>query len=297
MITKFKKLFNQANYLATPVYEHLPLWIFPQRPLRFKAYCVGMAKTGTTSLHTIFRHQYRSAHEAESRFLCKKTLAFLKGKIDKDQFTQYIKHRDQRLNLEIDSSALNYFVLDILVKEFSEAKFILTLRDCYSWLDSAINYYPQAQKSSYTYWLRSHCRAFFNFVNEMDKRNLANYAKEEQILADNNFFPLDIYFSRWAKHTNKVLTTVPAERLLVVKTSEINQSIPQIEMFLGIEPNTLPTHIHSNKARQKIGFVSQIDKNFLEAKAKLHCHELMSKYFPEVKGYNFTNVENKVISK
>jgi hypothetical protein len=284
---KFKQITFHANYLATPVYEHLPLWIFPQRPLRFKAYCVGMAKTGTTSLHTIFRHQYRSAHEAESGFLCRKLLAFFQGKIKEDQFIQYIKHRDQRLNLEMDSSALNHFLLDILVKEFSEAKFILTIRDCYSWLNSAINYYPSAQNFSYIYWLRRHCRAFFNFVNETDKRNLAKYAKEEQVLADNNFFPLDVYFSNWAKHANKVLTTVPAERLLVVKTSEINQSIPQIEAFLGIEPNTLPTNIHSNPAARKIHLLSQIDKDFLEAKANLHCQELMAQYFPEVTGYNY----------
>jgi hypothetical protein len=193
---KFRKLIYYAHYLATPLYERLPLWLFPQRPLRFKAYCIGMAKTGTTSMHIIFSHHYRSAHEAESGFLCKKNLAFLNGKINRNQFTHYLKHRDQRLNLEMDSSALNYFLLDMLVKEFSEAKFILTIRDCYSWLDSAINYYPNAHTLGYYHWLRRHCRAFFKFVNEMDKLSYANYAKEEQILADNNFFPLDVYFSK-----------------------------------------------------------------------------------------------------
>ena len=223
---KFEQIIRKTHYLATPLYEHLPLGLFPHRPLKFKAYCIGMAKTGTTSIHMIFRSHYRSAHEAESGFLCRKILAFLSSKIDRNQFIQYLKHRDQRLNLEMDSSALNYFVLDILVKEFSEAKFILTIRDCYSWLDSAINYYPSIPAISYTHWLRRHCRAFFKFVNEMDKLNYANYAKEEQVLAANKFFPLEVYFSKWAKHTNKVLNTVPTDRLLVVKTSEINQSIP-----------------------------------------------------------------------
>jgi hypothetical protein len=71
-----------------------------------------------------------------------------------------------------------------------------------------------------------------------------------------------------------------------VKTQEINQSIPKIEAFLEIKPNTLPTHIHGNKADKKLQLLAQIDRDFLEAKANLHCKELMDKYFPEIKGYN-----------
>jgi hypothetical protein len=43
---------------AIPFYDILPSWCFPERNLRFKAYCVGAAKTGTTSIHAIFSKQY-----------------------------------------------------------------------------------------------------------------------------------------------------------------------------------------------------------------------------------------------
>ncbi len=69
---------------AIPLYDMLPSWCFPQRHLRFKAFCVGAGKTGTTSIHVIFSRQYRSAHEPEVRFLTPKILAFARGNIDKN---------------------------------------------------------------------------------------------------------------------------------------------------------------------------------------------------------------------
>jgi hypothetical protein len=56
-VTLFKVI-KKANYWATPIYDILPSWCFPERHLRFKAYCVGMAKTGTISIHIMFSELY-----------------------------------------------------------------------------------------------------------------------------------------------------------------------------------------------------------------------------------------------
>ncbi|RKZ83515.1 MAG: hypothetical protein DRR19_19000 [Candidatus Parabeggiatoa sp. nov. 1] len=61
-----------------------------------------------------------------------------------------------------------------------------------------------------------------------------------------------------------MLATVPEEKLLVVKTQEINQSIRRIEEFLGITPGTLPNNVHEHVRRKKSHMISQIDKDFLE---------------------------------
>jgi DNA-binding protein Fis len=265
---------------AVPFYDILPSWCFPERQLRFKAYCVGMAKTGTTSIHAIFNSaQYRSAHEPEATFLIPKILAFVKGKIDRNQLTRYVKHRDRRLGLEMDSSHINYYLIDILVREFGEAKFILTIRDCYSWLDSLIDAQLRPPKT----WLIQRRRVDMNSVRFQANNQ---HVKEEQILADNGKYTLDSYFKYWNEHNSKVLATVPEDRLLIVKTTEINQSIRQIEEFLGIPRGTLPNQVQKNVTRKKNNILSQIDKNFLEEKANFHCKELMDKYFPEIRGFN-----------
>ena len=266
--------------VAIPFYDMFPSWCFPKRKLRFKAYCVGMEKTGTTSINAIFSSaQYRTAHEAEASFLIPKILAFAKGKIDQNQLTRYVKHRDRRLGLEIDSSNINYHLIDILVKEFSEAKFILTIRDCYSWLDSLIDQHI----STLTRSLFRHQRADLSDLRfKTDKK----HETEENVLANNGQYTLDGYFSYWREHNSKVLAVVPKERLLIVKTKEIDLHIRKIEEFLGIPLGTLPNQVRKNVRRKKNNLLSQIDKNFLEEKANFHCKELMDKYFPEVKGFN-----------
>ncbi len=273
--SSFRKAVKQC---VTPVYEYIPLWCFPKHQLQFKAYGMGIAKTGTTSLHVMFKQNYRSAHEAEVQYLFPKMIAFAHSKMAKTKFAEYIKHRDKRLSLEMDSSGLNCFLVDILVEEFKEAKFILTIRDCYSWLDSIINHqllHPLNEVE--TYWQEGR-----NFVYRPQQ---FNYEKEEQLLADKGLYPLDSYLSRYRRDNNRVLNTVPTDRLLIVRTHEINQSVAKIEQFLNIPSGSLPTQVraHVRKTQDKHHILSQIDRDFLTAKVDFHCRELMDNYFPEFK--------------
>ena len=81
-----------------------------------------------------------------------------------------------------------------------------------------------------------------------------------------------------------MLTAVPSERLLIIKTLDFNQSISQIEDFLEITSGSLPrnTRINVRKAKDKYNLLSQIDRSFVEEKINLYCRELMDKFFPEV---------------
>ena len=67
-------------------------------------------------------------------------LAFSRREIPKLDLQQLVHRRDKALWLEMEASAFNVHVLDLLVQEFPHARFILTIRDCYSWVDSALNH-------------------------------------------------------------------------------------------------------------------------------------------------------------
>lgn len=283
---KYNNLISRAiyNWAIPRVRNRLPLWGIPQKNTRFKAYCVGTWKTGTTSIHKAFSQNYRSAHEPEAGFLADQLLAFATGKIDKDELTQFVKRRESGLGLEMNSGGYNHFLIDILVKEWSEAKFILTIQDCYSWLNSVLNhqYRNRCYNQAKLFRWRRNLGRFICGYHEF------KHAPEEKILADNGFYTLDGYFRHWQEHANRVIATVPKDRLLIVKTKEINQDIPKIEEFLGLTSGSLLTQVQENRVRekQKRHFLTQIDQDFLEAKANFHCKELMDKYFPEVKGFN-----------
>jgi hypothetical protein len=240
---------------------------------RFHAYCVGNAKTGTHSIARMLDEHYRACHEPEPQFLIDRILATTIGKIDEKALIHYVKKRDERLNLELDSSQLNGFLIHILVTEFKRAKFILTIRDCYSWLNSVMN--QQLNNRAPYQW-----RKYSEYGFGADR---FEHSKEEKILLDRGLFTLDGYLSQWATHNKRIFSTVPKDRLLVLKTHEITQRMDEIAAFLDIPKETIAAkNSHSHKAKKDFSLLTKIDRDFLEGKVETYCRELMGKYFPRI---------------
>lgn len=263
---------NVIKQIKKAVYSKLPMCsIYPRK---FHAYCVGTAKSGTHSIAEMFSLNYRASHEPEGKLMIDMILAASNGSITKIEQTEFVKKRDKRLWLEMESSQLTYFFIDILVENFVNAKFILTIRDCYSWLDSLINHQLSLPVSQN--WLKLR-----NFRFKADE---FKHTKEEKILAENGLYTLDGYLSYWATHNKNVLATVPENRLLVIRTHEITQNISRIAEFLGIHTKYLDvSKSHSFKSKKNYGLLSRIDRKFLEEKVDTHCKEIMDKYFPDIK--------------
>lgn len=242
------------------------------RPRQFHAYCVGSAKSGTHSIATLFGTHYRALHELDDQRLMSLLFSTWSGSIHQSELLRYVKTSDKQLQLELNSSQLNYFILDILISEFTQAKFILTIRDCYSWLDSFINH--QLARKCSPAWAKLRDVRF--------KSSQFQHVQEERVLEKHGLYTLDGYFSYWAKHNRKVLAIVPAEKLLVIRTHEIAKEIERIADFVGVPANTLnPEKAHSFKHKNKFNILSEIDKDFLEQKVHQHCKVLMDKLFPD----------------
>ena len=88
------------------------------RPRRFHAYCVGALKSGTHSIAGMLMRDYRSSHEPRVPELIDAVLAFSRREIPKLDLQQLVHRRDKALWLEMESSAFNVHVLDLLVHEF-----------------------------------------------------------------------------------------------------------------------------------------------------------------------------------
>lgn len=250
-----------------------PNFLLRRYSRRFQVYCVGTAKSGTSSMSGLFCRRYRAAHEPEADLVLDSILAAVSGSINERELVERIRKRDKRIRLEIDSSSLNYWLLDVLVKEFDNAKFILTIRDCYSWLDSFINHqltYPVSDN-----WTR---------LRELRFRPYKfKHAKEEQIFAKYGLYTIDAYLLYWAKHNGDVLAKTPKDRLLVIRTQDISEGMDRIAEFLDIPAESLDvSKSHSFRAKKKFGLLGRIDRDFLEEKVDMHCRTLMDSYFPEL---------------
>jgi hypothetical protein len=232
-----------------------------------------MGKSGTHSIAAIFGGGLRSAHEPESRILVDVILERLKGRIDDDELRAYLRKRDRRLRLDVDSSLLNIYLLDQLVELFPAAKFILTIRNPYAWLDSIVNQQLSRRRS-----------AKWNELRDLAFRSdFYTHSQEERALENEGLYTLDGYLSGWASHNRKVIDTVPEERLLIVRTDEISESIDDLAAFAGVSRSDLERESsHVYRAREQFHLLEQIDQTYLRAKIEEHCGDLMARFFPEI---------------
>lgn len=253
------------------------------RVRRTRLYCVGTGKSGTHSIGGMFSKTVRAKHEPEATQFIAKFLAWKRGAMEETQFTRWLLERDRRLALEVDSSWLNRHILDILLREFPEARFILTIRDCYSWCDSLLNHRIRFSDKADPLWKQ---------MGEWMHPEKFQHAPEERPLKELGFHTLDCYFSHWARHNSGVLECVPAERLLVVRTDEIGRRAFEIADFAGLPRRTvLVQRTHEFKNPAKTPILAQIDPDFLEASVERHCRPLMSRFFPEIKSLADTKVQ------
>jgi hypothetical protein len=266
---------------ADLVFEFKRALMGPYRARRVQLFGVGTGKSGTHSIAEMFSKNVRAQHEPEAPKLINKIVDHHQGRISTPEWFEWLRARDRRLALEVDSSNLNSDLLDFLVPEFPRARFVLTIRDCYSWFNSQINHTlrsrpNQDQDPYYPHWLK---------IEELRRGPSAfDYAPEEQVLKDHGIACLNSGFARWTTRNQIVLDKVPAERLLVVRTDQITPRAFEIAEFAGLPRRAIrPDRRHAFENPVKQELIRQIDRAFLEEKVERHCRPLMARYFPEIK--------------
>jgi hypothetical protein len=235
---------------------------------------VGTGKSGTHSIATFFNASVRCAHEPEAQELIGRILDHAEDRMDEKQMRRYVSEGDRRLSLEVDSSNLNFFLLDFLL-QFPKARFVLTIREPRSWLNSFFNHYLGRKAGPPNPAWDAMGRFRFQAKG-------STYSPEERILEEHGLYSLDGYLSYWAMHNQRVVSTVPTNRLLVVRTNEITARAYEIADFAGLPRRTVrPEASHSFRNPNDFGILRRMDQEHVAAKIAQHCRPLLEAYFPE----------------
>jgi Sulfotransferase family len=243
---------------------------------RFQAFGVGIPKTGTTSIGGLFAN-YRSAHEYRFQETAAAIAGYKTGQIDREQFRSFLLHRDREGALEMDSASLSFAYVDILVEAFPDARFIFTIRDCYSWLDSLINMclsfggtWPEGSERMWEY----------GYAILGVRLPRAVIASPEALLSRSEEV-IDAFLRLWANGNRAVLESLDPKRFLVLRTPEIAASIGRIAAFIGIPAGSLVAqNSHMFPSRVKFDILRRVDSSVLTAKVEEHGSELMKELFP-----------------
>ncbi|GET35394.1 sulfotransferase [Microseira wollei] len=242
---------------------------------RFRAYCVGIAKTGTNSMADLFG-RYRSGHEFMFQETVAQIAAWQEGMISPESFKAYILYRDRQGDLEMDSATFNHNYLHILIQEFSEAKFIFTVRDCYSWLNSLLNM-SWRSGNSIPDWMFKYGKFFIGY--EVNRSAVSSVEAMLEELPN----ALEGLLSYWQKSNQRILDLLPPERSLIVPTHKLSQSLEQIANLVGVTPESLVEEAkHSNQAPPGYDWLKYIDQDLLEERCSFYCGSLMERLFPDL---------------
>ena len=250
--------------------------LLPREGRRLHVYGVGAGKTGTNSIHGLFATHFRSAHEPEPSQFVRMLESFDQGEIGHEEKVDYLAKKDRRLNLEVESSAMNRRVAGLLAELFPKSKFILTVRDPYTRTDSMLNMLSNLPRPSS--WAKSRRDRLFG-------GSQFRHSPEEKALEEAGLYTLDGLLSDYAKTSKSIEDAIPQDRLLVVRTDQLGESVPAIARFLGIEEDKLDTRkSHQFRTSKKHGFLKNMDPDFVDEKVRTHCSELLEKYFPHISG-------------
>jgi len=199
---------------------------------------------------------------------------YLNGIMDIENAQRILKKRDHWTWLEMDTSTLAGILIKAMVVAYPKTKFILTVRDVYSWCDSWLDHNINFPVEPSSPWMK------------LDKLRLKSEiikpTKYDAPLLELGQLPLACYFQLWQSHNQQVLETVPDDRLLIIKTKELIDKIPVMAQWLGI-----PDHKLNSKrgwlfaATKKHRTLAKLDSSYVNETAEAHCGSLMQQFFPD----------------
>jgi hypothetical protein len=241
------------------------------RPRRLRLIGLGLSRTGTTSLAETFS-TYRSEHEfAGVRMMPIATLVQAGVLAENAPLVQAeLRRRDHRYRLDVDVAQFLTPFARTLADLHGDARFVLLVRDCFSWLDSRIE--KSVRDGS------EHAPLLGPWFNALYGPDGDRDAPEDAALRDAGLRPVASYLRAWSAVTDSVLRAIPADRLLVVRTEDLTTSLDRIAEFAGVPVSTLMPR-HANQLHSRTGLLAHVPIDFVCARARAACSPLMERYW------------------
>ena len=238
---------------------------------RHRGFALGPPKSGTTSVARMFQHNCRSGHEAMRPATVNAMHSHFRGSYSDADLCNTYTARDKQLLLELESNCFLAYRPDLLFSCFPSSKFLITVRQPLSWLDSILDNninYPRNKTATMTQWHE----VMFSYSED-------DVQKEDQPLIDCGLYPLTTYLNYWASTYRKCLNSIPDAQKLVVGTNNISQQREIVASFLGIEIDGIqPVSSHANKTTEKHNLRDLLSPLYVQETISHCCDELIQRY-------------------
>lgn len=240
-------------------------------PKNLNILCIGTPKSGTTSIANLFSQGYRYEHEGERYPHVKSIHDHFSGNISDETYKKHLKKRAHRLWLDIESNCFLGYRIDLVYKVFPKAKYILTIRDPFSWLNSIFDNnlnFPVNNGFTEKLW-----HEYFFKPNQYD------FSSNEIVLKDLNLYPLDAYLNYWVEANKTAIDAIPSSQLLIIYTNQISHKLDELSKFLNIDENSLNTERSKmNVTERKYNIMDKLDTLYVKERIEAVCGEFINSY-------------------
>jgi hypothetical protein len=202
---------------------------------RFHLIGVGLPKTGTTSLASLFR-PFRWGYEFLLPESVVRLIAWKGGRLDREGMSRWLAKRAEAGALELDSAGFNHYFLEILVELHPAARFVYTRRDAVSWADSFLNMVlRQGRRHRGQGWPKWQVALGRLMAPSFDA---GQFASPERLRL--SLRPLaEELLAFYARETARIEAALPPERSLVIPTDSLSTSLDILAEFAGVPRSAL----------------------------------------------------------
>jgi hypothetical protein len=221
----------------------------------------------------MFASRYRSMHEAQSSTILPDIAGYLNGTLPPEDLNHALAARDQ-LELEVDVAPFLNNIVPELVMRYPDAKFVVTIRHCFDWLDSRLEHnYATIEAGVSPIWQN---------IREAEYSSIeADFGPEDRHLRELGLYPVRAYLRRWVIANERALSEIPAARILVVRTEDLDHAVSELETFVGARRQSVRV-AKANVRTSKRGLMARIPRSFLVSCAEeVGCTTLMERYWGE----------------
>lgn len=253
---------------AVATYRHRPA------PRRFHVFTVGLPRTGSTSLFTLFAN-YRSGNEYMERETIQRLVQVHTGQASRADLIDYLRRRTAEADLEMDSASFHHFYLDVLLDEHPDARFIMTVRAPYDWANSYIKMIMgwhqrfTAAGDPLPAWMEDYGVMLFGDFSWSWVSSPDEVRERAAPLAD-------AFIKHWADANRRTLARLPAERSLVLRTERLSAETATLARFVGVPLDRLTDQHHSNAHPDRSDLLSGLGRTWVDARAREYGADVLA---------------------
>ena len=257
---------------------------YRHRPLakRFHVLTVGLPRTGSTSLYTLFAN-FRAGNEFMERETVARLVQRHRSRLTQVELERYLRRRHAEADLEMDSASFHHLYLHFLVEEYPDARFIMTIRSPYDWANSYIRMIMgwhrrfTAAGDPLPEWMEDYGAMLFGTFSWSWVASAAAVAERAEPLTD-------AFIRHWADANRRTLALLPAGRSLVVHTEALSQSCERIARFAGVAPERLTDQHHANAHPDPSDLLAGLGRGRVNACARAHGADVLAAAGIELEG-------------